>query len=39
VARFFANLAYLSAAGVPVITVLHGSSTAGGAYMPGSPTS
>jgi geranyl-CoA carboxylase beta subunit len=33
--RFFANLAYLSAAGVPVITVLHGSSTAGGAYMPG----
>jgi len=33
--RFFANLAKLSAAGVPVITVLHGSSTAGGAYMPG----
>ncbi len=27
-----------SAAGVPVITVVHGSSTAGGAYMPGSPT-
>ncbi len=33
--RFFANMAKLSAAGVPVITVLHGSSTAGGAYMPG----
>ena len=33
--RFFANLARLSAAGVPVVTVLHGSSTAGGAYMPG----
>ena len=33
--RFFANMARLSAAGVPVITVLHGSSTAGGAYMPG----
>ncbi|MDX1509889.1 MAG: carboxyl transferase domain-containing protein, partial [Nitriliruptorales bacterium] len=32
---FFANMARLSAAGVPVITVLHGSSTAGGAYMPG----
>ncbi len=32
---FFANLARLSAAGIPVITVLHGSSTAGGAYMPG----
>jgi geranyl-CoA carboxylase beta subunit len=31
----FANLARLSAAGVPVITLLHGSSTAGGAYMPG----
>ena len=31
----FANLARLSAAGVPVITVLHGPSTAGGAYMPG----
>jgi len=31
----FANLARLSAAGVPVITVLHGASTAGGAYMPG----
>lgn len=31
----FCNLARLSAAGIPVITVLHGSSTAGGAYMPG----
>ena len=33
--QFFANLARLSAAGIPVITILHGSSTAGGAYMPG----
>ncbi len=31
----FYNLARLSAAGLPVITVVHGSSTAGGAYMPG----
>src|SRR5947207_13975849 len=31
----FRNLVKLSAAGVPVITVVHGSSTAGGAYMPG----
>jgi len=31
----FYNLARLSAAGIPVITVVHGSSTAGGAYMPG----
>ncbi|MEM1380679.1 MAG: carboxyl transferase domain-containing protein [Pseudomonadota bacterium] len=31
----FANLARLSAAGVPTIAALHGSSTAGGAYMPG----
>jgi len=31
----FYNLARLSAAGVPVLTVVHGSSTAGGAYMPG----
>lgn len=31
----FANLAKLSQAGVPAIAVLHGSSTAGGAYMPG----
>src|SRR3954465_10106348 len=31
----FHNLAKLSAAGLPVITVVHGSSPAGGAYMPG----
>lgn len=31
----FANLARLSAMGLPVISILHGSSTAGGAYMPG----
>ena len=31
----FYNFAKLSAAGIPVITVVHGSSTAGGAYMPG----
>ncbi|MGR3760398.1 acyl-CoA carboxylase subunit beta [Roseobacteraceae bacterium NS-SX3] len=31
----FAGLARLSAAGLPVITVLHGASTAGGAYQPG----
>ena len=31
----FYNLARLSAAGIPVIAVVHGSSTAGGAYMPG----
>jgi geranyl-CoA carboxylase beta subunit len=31
----FRNLAWLSAKGLPVITVLHGPSTAGGAYMPG----
>ncbi|HKJ56339.1 MAG TPA: carboxyl transferase domain-containing protein, partial [Nitriliruptoraceae bacterium] len=33
--RIFARLAHLSAAGIPVITVLHGSATAGGAYLPG----
>lgn len=33
--RIFRNLARLSAAGIPVVTVVHGSSTAGGAYMPG----
>ncbi len=33
--RTFANQAKLSAAGIPVITVLHGSGTAGGAYYPG----
>lgn len=31
----FAGLARLSAAGLPVVTVLHGASTAGGAYQPG----
>jgi geranyl-CoA carboxylase beta subunit len=31
----FRNLARLSAAGLPVITVTHGSSTAGGAYQTG----
>ncbi|MEM7740627.1 MAG: carboxyl transferase domain-containing protein [Pseudomonadota bacterium] len=31
----FANLARLSGAGIPTLAVLHGSSTAGGAYMPG----
>jgi geranyl-CoA carboxylase beta subunit len=33
--RSFANQARLSAAGIPQIAVVHGSSTAGGAYMPG----
>src|SRR5690349_11154888 len=32
--RFF-NIARLSAAGIPQITIVHGSSTAGGAYLPG----
>jgi len=31
----FRRLAQLSAAGIPVFTVLHGPSTAGGAYYPG----
>jgi geranyl-CoA carboxylase beta subunit len=31
----FANQARMSAAGIPQIAVVHGSSTAGGAYMPG----
>ncbi len=31
----FGNLAKLSKQGIPVISILHGSSTAGGAYMPG----
>ena len=31
----FAKLARLSAAGLPVVTVTHGSSTAGGAYLTG----
>lgn len=33
--RIFYNLARLSAEGLPVIALVHGSSTAGGAYMPG----
>ncbi len=33
--RIFANMARASAAGLPQITVVHGSSTAGGAYLPG----
>ncbi len=31
----FYRMAQLSAQGVPIVTVLHGMSTAGGAYMPG----
>ncbi|RZV55792.1 MAG: acyl-CoA carboxylase subunit beta [Pseudomonadales bacterium] len=31
----FGNQAHLSKTGIPVISILHGSSTAGGAYMPG----
>ena len=31
----FANMARLSAAGMPVISIVHGSSTAGGAYQTG----
>ena len=34
-AATFPNLARLSAAGLPVVTVTHGSSTAGGAYQTG----
>ncbi|MDW3683482.1 carboxyl transferase domain-containing protein [Cupriavidus sp. CV2] len=33
--NLFRNLARLSAAGLPVVTVTHGSSTAGGAYQTG----
>ena len=33
--RIFANMARMSAAGIPHISVVHGSSTAGGAYLPG----
>jgi geranyl-CoA carboxylase beta subunit len=33
--RMFYNLARMSAMGIPVIAVLHGAATAGGAYMPG----
>jgi geranyl-CoA carboxylase beta subunit len=34
-ARTFANQARLSAAGIPQLTIVHGSATAGGAYQPG----
>ena len=33
--RSFANLAKMSAMGIPTIAVVHGNSTAGGAYTPG----
>lgn len=33
--KVFRNMALMSAAGIPQITVCHGSSTAGGAYIPG----
>jgi geranyl-CoA carboxylase beta subunit len=33
--KLFRNLARMSAAGLPTLVVLHGPSTAGGAYMPG----
>jgi len=33
--KLFRNLARLSAKGIPTVVVLHGPSTAGGAYMPG----
>ena len=33
--RIFCNMARASAMGIPSITVVHGSSTAGGAYLPG----
>ena len=33
--RTFANLAKMSAIGIPTISIVHGSSTAGGAYLPG----
>jgi geranyl-CoA carboxylase beta subunit len=33
--KTFANQCRMSAAGLPQVTVVHGSSTAGGAYMPG----
>ena len=33
--RTFCNQARMSAEGIPQITVVHGSSTAGGAYLPG----
>jgi len=34
-ARSFANQARMSAAGIPMVTVVHGNATAGGAYQPG----
>ncbi len=33
--RGFATQARMSAAGIPQVTIVHGSSTAGGAYLPG----
>ncbi len=33
--RGFANQARMSAAGIPQVAIVHGSSTAGGAYLPG----
>ena len=33
--RHFANMSRMSAAGIPVISIVHGSSTAGGAYQTG----
>ncbi len=33
--QLFANLARMSARGIPIVTVTHGSSTAGGAYQTG----
>jgi geranyl-CoA carboxylase beta subunit len=33
--KLFRNLAKLSSAGIPIVTIQHGSGTAGGAYMPG----
>src|SRR4029079_15919253 len=33
--RGFANQARMSARGIPQVTIVHGSSTAGGAYLPG----
>ena len=33
--RVFCNMARASAMGIPQVTVVHGSSTAGGAYLPG----
>jgi len=33
--KLFRNLAHMSAKGLPTMVVLHGASTAGGAYMPG----